>query len=136
MNENTRVTSAWKRQRLQVEHQLDVLVERIGHAGRRAGQLAASPLDVAGLDALDAPLDLAHVFEIALHALPVAGVEPAVEIGDLAGDVVEHAAPWRGGATARSSADPPAPNSWSNAMRGSRIIGSGSVGDAQLIMSV
>ncbi len=36
----------------------------------------------------------------------------------------------------RSSADVPAPNSMSNATRGSRIIGSGSLGDAQLIVSV
>ena len=34
-----------ERQHLQVEHQLDVLVERVGHAGRRArAARAASPL--------------------------------------------------------------------------------------------
>ena len=38
--------------------------------------------------------------------------------------------------TARSSLLPPAPKRRSNAARGSRIIGSGSVGDAQLIASV
>ena len=37
---------------------------------------------------------------------------------------------------ARSSGDPPTPNSFSNATRGSRMTGSGSVGDAQLIESV
>ena len=37
---------------------------------------------------------------------------------------------------ARSSGVPPAPKSCSNATRGSRIMGSGSVGDAQLIESV
>jgi hypothetical protein len=37
---------------------------------------------------------------------------------------------------ARSSFDDPDPNSMSNATRGSRIIGSGSFGDAQLIESV
>ena len=37
---------------------------------------------------------------------------------------------------ARSSFDPPVPNSMSKATRGSRIIGSGSFGDAQLIESV
>jgi hypothetical protein len=36
----------------------------------------------------------------------------------------------------RSAAVPPAPKSMSNAWRGSRIMGSGSDGDAQLIMSV
>ena len=64
------------------------------------------------------------------------GVELPIEVGHLPGDVVEHAAGRVAGATARSVGEPPAPNSWSNAMRGSRIIGSGSVGDAQLIMSV
>ena len=38
--------------------------------------------------------------------------------------------------SARSSGLPPAPKSMSNATRGSRIIGSGSLGDAQLIESV
>ena len=37
---------------------------------------------------------------------------------------------------ARSSGVPPAPKIWSKATRGSRIIGSGSVGDAQEIVSV
>ncbi len=37
---------------------------------------------------------------------------------------------------ARASGVPPAPKSMSNATRGSRIIGSGSFGDAQLIESV
>ena len=38
--------------------------------------------------------------------------------------------------SARASGVPPAPNSMSKATRGSRIIGSGSFGDAQLIVSV
>jgi hypothetical protein len=37
---------------------------------------------------------------------------------------------------ARASGVAPIPNNWSNTSRGSRIIGSGSVGDAQLIESV
>ena len=37
---------------------------------------------------------------------------------------------------ARSSNVPPTPNSFSNATRGSRMTGSGSVGDDQLIESV
>ncbi len=85
-------------QRLQVEHQLDVLVERVGHARGRAGQFAGFARVVAGLDALDAPLDLAHVLEILLHPLAIARVERAVQVGDLGGDVVEHA---RRGAAAR-----------------------------------
>ena len=72
-----------ERERLQVEHQLDVLVERVGHAGRRAGQLARLAAHVARLDLLDAPLDLADVLEIALHPLPIARVEPPIEIRHL-----------------------------------------------------
>ena len=53
-----------ERQRLQIEHQLDVLLERIGHADRRAGQLARLAAAVLRLDALDAPLDLADVVEV------------------------------------------------------------------------
>jgi hypothetical protein len=37
---------------------------------------------------------------------------------------------------ARSAGVAPTPNSWSNAARGSRTIGNGSVGDAQLMVSV
>ena len=37
---------------------------------------------------------------------------------------------------ARSAGEPPVPNSSSNASRGSRVIGSGVVGDAQLIVSM
>ena len=36
----------------------------------------------------------------------------------------------------RPSGVPPAPNNWSKTIRGSRVIGSGSVGDAQLMVSV
>jgi hypothetical protein len=39
-------------QRLQVEHQLDVLLERVGHANRRAGQLARLAGGVGRLDLL------------------------------------------------------------------------------------
>jgi hypothetical protein len=38
--------------------------------------------------------------------------------------------------SARSADDPPTPNSFSKATRGSRMTGSGSFGDAQLIESV
>ena len=50
-----------ERQHLQVEHQLDVLVEGIGHADRRRRQLARLAARVVLLDLLDAPLDLADV---------------------------------------------------------------------------
>ena len=53
-----------ERQHLQVEHQLDVLAERVRHADRRRRQLPQLAAAVARLDDLDPPLDLAHVLEI------------------------------------------------------------------------
>ena len=57
-----------ERQRLEIEHQLHVLGERIGHADRRARQLARFAAAVVRLDLLNAPLDLAHVVEIVVRA--------------------------------------------------------------------
>ena len=80
-----------ERQGLQVEHELHMLVERVGHARRRPGQFAGLAGTVAGLDPLNTPLDLAHVLEILRHALTVARVERAIQVGHLARHVVEHA---------------------------------------------
>ena len=49
---------------LQIEHQLDVLAERVGHARRRRRQLAQLAAEIARLDDLDAPFDLAHVIQV------------------------------------------------------------------------
>ena len=55
---------AGERQRLQVEHQLRVLGERVGHAGRRARQLALDAAVVTRLDQLNPAFDLAHFVEV------------------------------------------------------------------------
>ena len=75
-----------------------MLVERVGHAGRRPRQLARVAGRVSRFDLLDAPLDLPHAVEILLHAPAIARVEAPGEIADLRRDVVEHA---RRGAAAR-----------------------------------
>ena len=79
MNENTRVMSDWKREHLEVEHQLHVLFERIRHAGRRFGQLARFAARVARFDRLNAALELANVFEVLVDALAVGVAKLALE---------------------------------------------------------
>ena len=69
-------------ERLHVEHQLDVLVERVGNAGRRLGQLPRLAARVALLDALDAPLDLADVVQVALHPAAVRRAQLARQLRD------------------------------------------------------
>ena len=64
-----------KRQHLQVEHQLDVLVERVGDANRRLGQLAGFARRVLRFNALNAAFDFAHLFEERAKARAVAGAE-------------------------------------------------------------
>src|SRR5262245_19147381 len=86
--------------RLQVEHQLDMLVERVGHASRSAWQLARVTAHVARFDLLNSPLDLADVVKVPGHALAIARVERFIQLGDLTGHVIEDAA---GGAAARGT---------------------------------
>ena len=62
-------------QGLQIEHQLDVLFVGIGHAERRCGQRAGFAAGIVLFDALDAALDFAHVVEIGVEAVAVAGAE-------------------------------------------------------------
>ena len=76
---------------LHVEHQLDVLVERVGHAGRRRRQLARLAAHVPLLDPLDAPLDLADVVEVPLHPPTVRRPQLARELGHPRGHPVEDA---------------------------------------------
>ena len=64
------------------------------------------------------------------------GAELALEPETLADDPVEDALVRLATRRRDPALLPPAPNSCSNATRGSRIIGSGSVGRAQLIVSV
>ena len=120
-------------QHLQIEHQLDVLFPRVGHAERRRRQLALVAAGVVLLDLLDAPFDLADAVEIRVRAgrdragprsccrRPTSRVMPSRML---------RLAFWR---AARSAGEPPSPNRFSKAMRGSMVIGIGVVGDDQLI---
>ena len=80
-----------ERQRLQVEHQLHVVVERIRHADRRLRHLARLAALVVGLDLLDAAFDLAHFIQVVRQAAPVGGAELPVQAAELAADEVEDA---------------------------------------------
>ena len=77
--------------RLQVEHQLDVLFEGVGHADRRARErpLVAAPVERLGR--LDAPFDLADVLEVVGEPGLVGGAELLLEPGHVGGDPVEDA---------------------------------------------
>ena len=76
-----------QREHLQVEHQLHVLGERVGHAGRRVGQRARFAAAVVRFDRLDAALDLAHVVQVAVEARLVADAEFLLHIGDFVRDI-------------------------------------------------
>src|SRR5690606_19134170 len=77
-------------ERDQIEHQLELLVERIELADRRFGQLDAG--EIALLRALDAPLDLADRVEVLIEDHAVAGPEAALELARPLGDEIEQAA--------------------------------------------
>jgi hypothetical protein len=68
-----------ERQHLDVEHQLHVLFERIGHTGWRFRQQALVTARVLRFDLLDATLEFAHVLEILIHATTVGRAEFALE---------------------------------------------------------
>ena len=80
-----------KRHCLQIEHQLDVLLERIGHADRRAGQLARLAALVRLLHLLDAALDLADVVQVIRQARAIGGAQLAAQIANRLGDEIEDA---------------------------------------------
>ena len=65
-----------QRQHLQIEHQLDVLFPVGGHA-RRALERRQRRFGRLLLGALNAPLDLAHRVEVAVHPRAIAGAERA-----------------------------------------------------------
>ena len=70
-----------ERDRLQIEHQLDVLFERVGHADRRRRQLARPRRCVLlRLDLLDAPLDLADVVEVVGEPRAIGGAERRLQL--------------------------------------------------------
>ena len=81
-----------ERERLEVEHDLHVLLERLGHADRRERDRARRARIVMRLDALDPPLDLTDVVEVLIEAAPIRRPEVGLELHDLRRDPVEDAA--------------------------------------------
>ena len=79
-----------ERHQHQVEHEVRVLLEAGGDAGRlhHVGQLAVA----LALGDLDAALDVAHRVEIACELRAVAAAELPLQVGDLGADRVEDAA--------------------------------------------
>ncbi len=76
---------------LQIEHQLHVFTVGIRDACRCSRQLLLPTIAVAFLDHLNAALDFAHVFEIAIHTLAIDGAELLVDLGDFGRYPVENA---------------------------------------------
>ncbi len=111
-------------------------VNESGTPAGASGSSRASPLVLRASMACDAALDLAHVVEILVEALLVAGAELAAHVGHLGRRSSRGCCGATARRSARSSFELPEPNSMSKATRGSRIIGSGSFGEAQLIESV
>lgn len=64
---------------MQVEHQLDVIAERIRNASRRGRQLARLAAVVTFLNRLDAALDFTDVLEVVIEARAICGSKPALE---------------------------------------------------------
>ncbi len=81
---------ALESERLKLEHDVHVLLERLGHAHRcvRHGQQRFRLL----LGTLDSPLDLAHVIQILVEAHTVAGADARLQVAEIVGDEVQQAA--------------------------------------------
>ena len=126
-NATTRVTSAWIGEQVQVEHQLRVIVERIGDADRLLGERQARAVG-AHLGALNPLLDVADRGQILVDRLAIACARVA------SADAPCPASRGRGrcdpAAVARRARPrvPPSPNSRSNTARGLLSIGIGVVG--------
>jgi hypothetical protein len=136
LNEKTRVMSAL--QAPAPAGRTSASRVRRTNRGRPPGarQLARFAARIARLDALDAAFDLADVVEVLVQALAVGGTELSLQLRQhLRGDPVEDA-PCRCAFARRARRRAAHAEELSNATRGSRIIGSGSVGDAQLMESV
>jgi len=79
-------------QHLEIEHQLDVLAERIGHTDRRSRQFPEVAAAVARFDDLDAPLDLTHLFKVVREACLIGRPEGFLKARDRCEHPVENAA--------------------------------------------
>jgi hypothetical protein len=117
-----------QREHLDVEHQLHGSVNESGTPAGASGKSFFTAA-VARLDRLDAALDLAHVVHVAIEAA-IAGAELMADALD--SPPIQSRMPCASAAGDASSGLAPEPKSM-KATRGSRIIGSGSFGDAQLI---
>ena len=137
LNENTRVMSAANASACRSNISLTCSLERIGHADRRARQIArlaarrCAPR-CAGCAARLSRMSSRYWSRRARSS----GPSVARDARHLARRPSRGCCGRCGGCAARCSGVAPTPNSCSNATRGSRIIGSGSVGDAQLMVSV
>src|SRR6185312_187766 len=74
------------------EHQLDVLVERVGHADWRLGHLPRLPARVTRLDLLYPPLDLADIVQVIRQTSAIVWAERAFQLRDFPGHPIEQAA--------------------------------------------
>ena len=81
----------FEREHLDVEQQLHVLGERVGHSRRRVRQLTRLAVEVPRLDGLDPALDLLDVLEITVEAHPIGGAQLFLQGDDLGVDPVENA---------------------------------------------
>ncbi len=78
--------------RLKIEHQLHVLLERVGHADRRSRKLARLAARVVGLNFLNAPFDLSYVLQIVAETRAVRRAERQLQLANRVGDPIEDAA--------------------------------------------
>jgi len=125
-NVMTRVRSAWVREERQVQHDLDLLVERVGHAQRPFHRDVRR--GVAALGLLNLALEVANRFEVLGHGGAVTGAQRPLQTRQLRPNVVEDArvllqTPQTGVGLA------PSPNRRSNTTRGLFSLGLGTVGE-------
>ena len=92
LNEKMRVTSEASANACRSAHQLDVLLERIGHADGRVGQLPRIAARVRGFHLLDPPLDLPHVVQVVGQARLIGGRQLALQVVYRLGHPVQDAA--------------------------------------------
>src|SRR6266511_145062 len=81
-----------ERDRLQIEHQPDVLLEIVRYASGRFGHFADFATAIVRLDFLDPPLDLPYVVEILVEARAIGRPKRLPDAVHLRRDPVEHAA--------------------------------------------
>ena len=128
--------SGGEREDLQIEHELDVIFPGIRNSDRRVGQFTDVDARVVFFDLLNSTFDFANIVEVLSERSLVVRAEIFLQSGDFVGYPVQDA-------LARSYAVRSAVARFRRhrttarrPLRGSRVIGNGSVGDAQLIKSV